>query len=41
MKQESHENLREYYTFGFPLLLLMVLIALAGVGLTVAARYFF
>jgi hypothetical protein len=39
LKQQS--DLTEYRTFGFPLLALMGLIALAGVILTVVVSYIF
>lgn len=40
MKQEKL-SLRPYYTWGFPLLVLMGLIALGGVVLAVAVHYIF
>ncbi len=40
MKQERI-SLRPYYTWGFPLLALMGVIALAGVALAVAVHFIF
>ena len=38
---EKQLDLREYRTFGLPLLLLMVILAVVGIAATVAVHYFF